>query len=224
MRLPDRHHLADDPTDPVPRSERFWTVPNGLSLVRLALTVPFLIAVSRETPTGDVITWIVVAVAFLSDSLDGWYARHFNAASRWGLLLDPLADKAAVFSLGLALVMYREFPSWAFVFILCRDAYIFLGGLALWRQYHVPSVSHPAGKWGVTLVSVAMIAYLARLELAGFVMLCAGLIVYLHSTFEYTVWAINARDEATANHSTAPDPPAADDAQDGAHDGDAASH
>ncbi|MFW5733667.1 MAG: CDP-alcohol phosphatidyltransferase family protein, partial [Oceanidesulfovibrio sp.] len=66
------------------------TVPNFLTLLRMAM-IPFLvIAISQ----GDyrLAVWTFVA-AGLTDALDGFLARRFDSHSVIGAYLDPIADK-----------------------------------------------------------------------------------------------------------------------------------
>lgn len=62
----------------------------------------------------------------LTDFLDGWAARQLNATSRFGIWLDPIADKLLIgFALlGLALI----FKSWVIYLpaavIIARDAFM----------------------------------------------------------------------------------------------------
>jgi CDP-diacylglycerol--glycerol-3-phosphate 3-phosphatidyltransferase/cardiolipin synthase len=70
----------------------FLTLPNVLSLSRLLLAGAFVVvggAMARVT---------LIVVASLTDFLDGWLARRQGVASRWGALIDPIADRAFVFT------------------------------------------------------------------------------------------------------------------------------
>ena len=73
--------------------DRIWTVPNILSLVRLALAIVFFVA--WEQGRGTAAFWLFV-VAASTDWIDGWYARRFGQVSRLGRILDPLVDKVIV--------------------------------------------------------------------------------------------------------------------------------
>ena len=71
-----------------PRPElRF--LPNLLSVSRLFLAALFVPA-DREA------RGVLIAVAALTDFLDGWIARRANITSRWGALIDPIADRVFV--------------------------------------------------------------------------------------------------------------------------------
>jgi len=82
-------------------------LPNALSVARL-VSVPVAIWLILR---GDLATafWVVV-VAGLSDALDGFIAKRFNAGSELGAFLDPIADKALLVSVYVALAAERHLP------------------------------------------------------------------------------------------------------------------
>lgn len=73
--------------------------------------------------------WLFVAAA-ASDALDGLVARLFDARSRLGALLDPLADKVLLVSVFLTLSHAGLLPLWLVVMVVSRDVMI-VGGVAL---------------------------------------------------------------------------------------------
>lgn len=99
-------------------SGRVWTVPNLLSMSRLALVPVFAWAILSEY---DAVAWAVLAVSGATDWLDGWLARKLGQTSRLGQLLDPAADRLYIITTLLGLG-YREIvPWWLVVVILARD-------------------------------------------------------------------------------------------------------
>lgn len=70
--------------------QRIVTVPNMLSLLRLAL-IPVFVGCYVNGAHGA--TALLLVLSGLTDVLDGWYARRFNAVSDLGKALDPAADK-----------------------------------------------------------------------------------------------------------------------------------
>ena len=77
------------------------TLPNLLSLLRLALVPVFLVLII----TGHSISaFLVLALASFTDWLDGYLARRLNQVTRIGALLDPAADRLYIFAtlIGLA--------------------------------------------------------------------------------------------------------------------------
>lgn len=84
---------------------RVWTVPNILTMFRIALIPVFVVFYL----TGQYVAAIVVlALSALSDILDGWIARKFDLVTRLGKALDPIADKLS--QIGLMVCLVFKFP------------------------------------------------------------------------------------------------------------------
>lgn len=112
------------------RRDLFVLIPNGLSLVRLALGLAFPFS-PESWRIG------VVAVAAVTDAVDGFLARVLHGESETGRLLDPIADKVFVLMLmGTLLVEGAIHPLWA-MGIAARDLVVLAGvaGVALRRQW-----------------------------------------------------------------------------------------
>lgn len=113
-------------------SERLWTVPNVLSLLRLAGVPLFLWLLLG--PQADLWATLVLAVSALTDWADGKIARRFGQVSRLGQLLDPAADRLYILSTLLAFVL-RDFVPWWFVALLLgRDLVVGAALLVLRRH------------------------------------------------------------------------------------------
>jgi cardiolipin synthase len=72
------------------------TIPNMLTLLRIALVPVFAIAFVLPGENARLVAFAVFCVAGLSDALDGLAARKLNAGSQFGRMLDPIADKVLV--------------------------------------------------------------------------------------------------------------------------------
>jgi cardiolipin synthase len=110
-----------------------WTLPNFITLVRLAALPFFLVCISDGR--FDIALAIFVA-AGLSDGIDGFLARRFDMKSALGAYLDPIADKLLLMSsyLFLAIPSYparMKVPVWLAVMVLSRDFLLLLVGLLL---------------------------------------------------------------------------------------------
>jgi len=75
----------------------------------------------------------LVAIAGISDGLDGFLARHFHWQSRLGSILDPLADKLLLAATFATLTYMQLLPLWLLLLVFGRDLLIVCGGLA----YHL---------------------------------------------------------------------------------------
>jgi phosphatidylglycerophosphate synthase len=69
---------------------RFLSLPNVISLSRVVLAAAF---VATTSASGRI---VLIAAASATDFLDGWIARRRHIASRWGALVDPIADRVFV--------------------------------------------------------------------------------------------------------------------------------
>lgn len=113
-------------------ADRIWTVPNMISLLRL-LGVPLFLWLVLG-PRADFWALGVLALAGLSDWLDGKIARAWNQTSRLGTVLDPLADRFYIFAALLGLVVRGVVPWWLMAILVLRDALI-IGALPVLRHY-----------------------------------------------------------------------------------------
>lgn len=112
---------ASEETGEGPRydTDRFWTLPNVLSLVRLAGVPLFVWLVVG--PRADAAAVVVLAVAGLTDWLDGQIARRTHQVSRVGQMLDPVADRLYILATVIALVVRGIVPMWIVVALVARD-------------------------------------------------------------------------------------------------------
>jgi cardiolipin synthase len=101
---------------------RIWTVPNLLSMARLAGVPVFLWLVLG--PRSQVADWWAVGIliaASTSDWLDGKIARAFNQQTRLGQLLDPAADRLYIVATVIALAIRGIIPWWLVIFLAARE-------------------------------------------------------------------------------------------------------
>lgn len=110
-----------------------WTVPNLLTLFRIALTVPFLYLIN-EGRFG--IALAVFFLASLTDFADGFLARKLKQQSRLGRFLDPFADKllisAAFIVLAAPHAQFASIPIWLAAAVVGRDVVIVFGSLLVY--------------------------------------------------------------------------------------------
>jgi CDP-diacylglycerol--glycerol-3-phosphate 3-phosphatidyltransferase len=165
-------------------TERFWNVPNTITMLRIAVVpVLFFIPWALSETGSTFMAWCFI-VAASSDLLDGYLARRAGEVTRIGKLLDPLADKLLV---STALVMLLAagrlegiWPGLMVVVILGRElAVTGLRGIAStqgrvmaasWQGklkavtqnlavgallFHHETLGLPAHEVGVTLLTVA---------------------------------------------------------------------
>lgn len=101
-------------------------VPNILSSVRILLAPIFVLLYLQDEILYRSLSVGVFAVAALTDYFDGYIAREFNAGSKLGNFLDPLADKILTFSgfIVLPVIAPTIFPLIPVIIIICRDVLV----------------------------------------------------------------------------------------------------
>ena len=109
-------------------TDRVWTVPNFLSLLRLAAIPVFLWLVLG--PQEDVWAGVLLVAVAVTDWADGVIARRTGSASELGRLLDPLADRLTTLAVLAAFGIRGIVPWWFVGVLLLRDV---LMTVALWR-------------------------------------------------------------------------------------------
>jgi CDP-diacylglycerol--glycerol-3-phosphate 3-phosphatidyltransferase len=93
--------------------ERFWNLPNSVTVLRIGIVPVLLMLPAFHTPGGSrVIAWCFIAAAF-TDIVDGWLARRGQQVTSIGKLLDPLADKLTVSTALIVLLAMGRIPIWA---------------------------------------------------------------------------------------------------------------
>ena len=110
--------------------KRLKNVPNILASVRILLAfLMYLFLVNRDIfhihPSWlDYFAALIFVIASITDFFDGYIARNFNAVSKLGEILDPLADKMLVLGAFLGLLFLHRANPWAVYLILVREFFI----------------------------------------------------------------------------------------------------
>jgi CDP-diacylglycerol--glycerol-3-phosphate 3-phosphatidyltransferase len=90
-------------------------LPNLISFSRLVLAAGFVASDTTQTRVG------IIGVAALTDFLDGWLARRVHATSKWGALLDPIADRVFVLTAVGTLLFAGLLSTGEYFVLIMRD-------------------------------------------------------------------------------------------------------
>ncbi|MCW4354504.1 CDP-alcohol phosphatidyltransferase family protein [Hoyosella sp. YIM 151337] len=180
--------------EPPVNTDRFLTVPNMLSLLRLAAVPLFLVLLLVYEMDGWAL--IVLVVSGISDWLDGKLARLLNQVSRYGALLDPIADRLFMVVIPVAFAMREFIPWWVVLLLVGRDLVLtlalvlvrtrgvealpvtYLGKAATFAlMYAFPVILAARGDWALSQV----------LEPIGVALLIWGMFLYLWTMVLYLV-------------------------------------
>ena len=152
-----------------------------ISLGRLVVApILVILIVARDTELSYVAA-VVFAIAAATDGLDGYLARRYEAKTRTGQWLDPLADKALVSAPVVTLAVAGRFPMWAAAILIVREL-----GVSLLRAYlglrGIGMPATPLAKVKTTFQLVAITLYILPLPAAASAARFAVLLVALALT------------------------------------------
>ena len=138
-------------------------LPNVLTLGRL-LVVPFfaaLLVLDGASPGVRLVAAGLFVLACLTDVVDGRLARSRGQVTDFGIMADPIADKALVGSALVGLSLLGVLPWWATAVILGREVAVTAMRSALARYGMIPASR--GGKLKCLSQNIAVTLYLLPL-------------------------------------------------------------
>ena len=124
----------------IKEAKRNFTIPNLLSILRIAIIIPMSKFILTE---NYIMAGVLLLVSALSDMLDGIIARKFDQVTQLGKMLDPVADKLTL--IAVVLCVNRIYPYvYPFVIVMfIKEIIMLAGGAVLIRN----KIKPPAAKW-----------------------------------------------------------------------------
>jgi cardiolipin synthase len=100
---------------------QFLSIPNLITLARILLVPVVVWAIASGAMQA---AFLLALAAGLTDAIDGFLAKRFGMATELGAYLDPLADKAMIVSVYVALGIADAIPRWLVILVVSRDIMI----------------------------------------------------------------------------------------------------
>lgn len=142
-----------------------WNIPNILTLLRL-LAAPgvMLMFLYFSRPYADWFALVLFVVAAVTDFVDGYLARAWKQESKFGAMLDPIADKAMVVIALVVITGFSGMNPWILLpatIIIFREVFVsglreFLGDTA--GTLKVTNLA----KWKTTVQMIAIVFLFAK--------------------------------------------------------------
>lgn len=175
------------PTRPVsaapPASSSVVTLPNLVSASRVVLGIAFLLVESVTARLS------LIAVASLTDMLDGWLARRTRAASRLGALVDPLADRFFALCVVVAYVVGGQLSAWQAVALMFRDVMSIIGWFVARNVSWLRPIAFKARLLGKVVTVLQLATFLVVLLLPAWTdrMVWAVFVLGFAASVDYTL-------------------------------------
>jgi CDP-diacylglycerol--glycerol-3-phosphate 3-phosphatidyltransferase len=147
------------------RAQANVNLPNVLTSGRLLVVPVFAVVLmtSMDSTAGRVTAWGLFTLACFTDVLDGHLARRRDQITAFGIMADPIADKALTGTAFVGLSVLGLLPWWATALILVREVGVTLLRTALLRHGLLPASR--GGKLKCLAQNIAVALYLLPLEL-----------------------------------------------------------
>jgi CDP-diacylglycerol--glycerol-3-phosphate 3-phosphatidyltransferase len=171
-------------------------LPNLLTIGRIFLIPVFVIVFMDPTPDRSLLAAVIFTVAAVTDLLDGYIARRTGQVTKFGKLLDPIADKLLVLSALILLMNVDRVSALIAILIIARELAV-TGIRAIAASERLIIAAEATGKYKMALQVVAIVllilegtglAELGNMHLAGTATLYLSLMLGYISGGQY-VWS-----------------------------------
>ncbi len=166
-----------------------FNLPTALTLSRIVLIPVFVIVVYQHPFLGVA----VFGIASITDFLDGYFARRSGQITKFGIILDPLADKFLVISALVVLVDMARLSAWIAIVIIVREFFVTgLRVVALSKDIVIPA--EMGGKLKTTTQIIAILCLILDISIfdidlydIGIIFIWTALVLSVISGVQYTV-------------------------------------
>ena len=148
---------------------RIKNLPNILTILRIILILPIIFLLESKNITA---VWYLIIVAGITDYLDGFFARKYNLESKYGSIIDPLADKIIIIIPLIWLGKENIIPYWSISLITIRE--FMITAFRSFKKDGLPALS--IGKYKTLFFFVFLIIIFSPIKDQNLINL--GLIIY----------------------------------------------
>ena len=167
--------------------QKVSNLPNILTFIRLGCIPLVLIFLAFEGRVWSFLAASAFGLAFITDFLDGFFARRYGAVTDLGKFLDPLADKILVIATMIMLIPLGRIPVWMVILIVTREIAV-TGLRAIAASEGIVIQAESLGKLKTILQSVSVLALCLYYPYFGFNFHKLGMIV-LWGALAFTLWS-----------------------------------
>jgi CDP-diacylglycerol--glycerol-3-phosphate 3-phosphatidyltransferase len=164
-------------------------LPTVLTLSRIVLIPVFIYTVNLHPLFGA----LIFGIASATDFLDGYFARRSGDITKFGIILDPIADKFLVISALIVLVDMSRLPAWIAIVIIVRE-FLVTGLRVVALSKDIVISAEMGGKMKTTLQIAAILCLILKGSILGIdlydigmVLIWVSLLLSIVSGVQYTI-------------------------------------
>ncbi len=159
-------------------------IPNIITIIRFLLVPIFVYTFYASS--SYVLPFSIFIFAGFTDVLDGYIARKYNLITKWGKLLDPLADKVLQISVLFVLTDRMLIPIWIIIVVIFKEVFMIIGSGFIYSNKIVVQARW-YGKVTTVLFYLAVILMVFVNKQIGIYAFILAVVATLFSAFRYTV-------------------------------------
>ncbi len=160
-------------------------LPNTLTLVRFLLVGVYAFFYFNEgLANNEMWAFLIFLLAGLTDMLDGEIARRHNQITKWGKMMDPLADKLMLMTVLICLFIDHRIPLWAVSVVVLKELMMIFGVALLYGKKKIVVQSNFYGKFATVLFYIAITALVFDFRYADYI-LWAAIVSTVVSSLQY---------------------------------------
>ncbi len=158
-------------------------IPNILTIIRFFLIPIFYLVYTSSLSNRFGLSITIFVISGITDILDGYIARKYDMITKWGTILDPLADKLMIITVLFCLSRDAILPKWVFIFILAKEIIMVAGGVNLLRyKEYIPAKYY--GKITTLLIYTGVVSTVFSKKL-GTIILYAAIAMAIFAFYKY---------------------------------------
>lgn len=164
-------------------------LPTILTLSRIVLIPVFIFTVYLHPVFGA----FIFSIASLTDFFDGYLARRSGDITKFGIILDPIADKFLIISALIVLVDMARLPAWIAITIIVRE-FLVTGLRVVALSKDIIIAAELGGKIKTTTQIIAILCLILNTSIIGIdlydiglVLIWIALILSIISGIQYTI-------------------------------------
>ena len=170
------------------RRNNVLNLANFLSITRMLSAIPLIYFLSNSNYSNYMFySQLVVFYIFISDLLDGYFARRANSVTSFGKIIDPVADKVCLWSAIIFLIIKEPlFFIPLFILLSLRDFIITAYSIYILLNFEHVSQANNSGKLFIFVTLLMIIFFIYDLNLyASYLLYALSVTTLIISTFQY---------------------------------------